>query len=59
VTHKKSLVQSDLPIISTNTPKLDTVSHGYIVSVNTTGCLVGLYGGITVRKERSEREGDK
>jgi rRNA biogenesis protein RRP5 len=55
VTHKKSLVKSELPLIADwNKIVVDSFSHGYIVAVKDFGCIVGFYGDVKGKVAKSE-----
>eukprot|EP01127_Copromyxa_protea_P015153 TRINITY_DN4315_c0_g1_i2.p1 TRINITY_DN4315_c0_g1~~TRINITY_DN4315_c0_g1_i2.p1 ORF type:complete len:1841 (+),score=598.44 TRINITY_DN4315_c0_g1_i2:315-5837(+) len=47
VSHKKSLIQSEHPIITDHEAKEGTVTHSYIIRAEPNGCVVGFYNGIT------------
>ncbi|XP_024021580.1 rRNA biogenesis protein RRP5 isoform X2 [Morus notabilis] len=57
VTHKKTLVKSKLPIISSYTDATDgLITHGWITKIEKHGCFVRFYNGVQGFAPRSELE---
>eukprot|EP01130_Rhizamoeba_saxonica_P018644 TRINITY_DN9400_c0_g1_i1.p1 TRINITY_DN9400_c0_g1~~TRINITY_DN9400_c0_g1_i1.p1 ORF type:complete len:1891 (-),score=497.58 TRINITY_DN9400_c0_g1_i1:96-5768(-) len=54
LTHKKTIVQSELPIITSYDVPRFTISHGTILHVSPTGCIVGFFNDVKGRVHISD-----